>query len=231
MKYELILFDADETLFDFKKAEKQALERTMFALGLDYQENVHLPIYKKVNTGLWRELEDGLITQNQLKTERFKRFSTAIEVKCDEHNFSKLYTEFLGQGSFLFDDSIKLIKSIYQHCKLMIITNGLTTVQDNRIRKSEIAKYFDEIIVSEDIGVSKPNPKIFEYSVDKIQEIDKSKILMVGDSLSSDIQGGINFGIDTCWYNPNNDENTGVIKPTFEIKSLMDLSKLLKIYE
>jgi len=231
MRYELILFDADETLFDFKKAEKQALERTMLSLGLEYQECIHLPIYKTVNSKLWKELENGIITQEVLKTERFKRFSAAIKVEFNELEFSKIYMEFLGQGSFLFDDAIQLIKAVHPHYKLMIITNGLTKVQDNRIRKSKIAKYFDEIIVSEDIGVSKPNPKIFEHSVDKLQDIDRSKILMVGDSLSSDIQGGINFGIDTCWYNPNSDENTGVIKPTFEIKSLMDLSKLLNIYE
>lgn len=129
--------------------------------------------------------------------------------------------------SFLYDDSIEVIESLHKNYRLSIITNGLTSVQENRIRKSVIAKYFENIIISEEISVSKPNPKIFEYALQNMNYGDKSKVLMVGDSLTSDIQGGINFGIDTCWYNPNKIVNETKLKPTYEISALKKINELL----
>ena len=116
---------------------------------------------------------------------------------------------------------------MHKDFRLSIITNGLKDVQDNRIRKSIIAKYFDDIVVSEEVMVSKLDPKIFEHALININHTDKSKVLMVGDSLTSDIQGGINFGIDTCWFNPNNIANKTRIKPTYEISNLMDLKDIV----
>lgn len=228
MKYEVIIFDADETLFDFRKSEKHALEHTMLEYDIDYDENHHLIIYKDINNKMWKEFEDGLITQKQLKVERFRRLIEKLELTLDENEFAKLYMKNLSLASFLYDNSTELIESLYNKYKLSIITNGLKDVQDNRIRKSTIAKYFHDIVVSEEILVSKPDPKIFEHALNNIEHTDKSKVLIVGDSLSSDIQGGINFGIDTCWYNPNKKDNNTRIKPTYEISNLMDLLNILK---
>lgn len=108
------------------------------------------------------------------------------------------------------------------------MTNGLKDVQDNRIRKSIIGKYFENVVVSEEINISKPDPKIFEYALNSINYSDKSKVLIVGDSLTSDIQGGLNSGIDTCWFNPNNIINNTSIKPTYKITNLMDLKNILE---
>lgn len=227
MKYEVILFDADETLFDFKKSEKEALKKTMLKFNIKYNENYHLKVYKEINAAIWSEFEQGLITQEKLKIERFKRLLDKLNIKSDEIYFSKLYTEHLAEASFLFEDSINLVKNLNKYYKLSIITNGLTSVQDKRIRKSNIAKYFDSIIISEEILLAKPNPKIFEYTLNHMNFYDKSKVLMVGDSLTSDIQGGINFGIDTCWYNPNKIKNKTSIKPTYEISNFDELKLLL----
>lgn len=228
MKYEVIIFDADETLFDFKKTERDALRNTMVEFDIEYDENHHLKVYKELNTAIWKELEEGLITQEKLKVERFKRLADKLNADFDEIQFTKAYTRHLSNGSFLYDDSIALVENLHKDYKLTIITNGLSEVQDNRIRKSIIAKYFQDIVVSEDVKVAKPDPKIFEHALNNINHTDKSKVLIVGDSLTSDIQGGINFGIDTCWYNPNKITNNTGIKPTYEISNLMELKDIIE---
>jgi putative hydrolase of the HAD superfamily len=227
MKYEVIIFDADETLFDFKKSEREAFKNTMLEFDIKYDESYHLKIYQEINTVIWKEFEQGFITQEKLKVERFKRLSDNLKVSFDETNFAKSYMKYLADASFLYDDSIDLVESLNKYYKLSIVTNGLTSVQDSRIRKSIISKYFEDIVISEEILISKPSPKIFEHALKNIKHADKGKVLVVGDSLTSDIQGGINFGIDTCWYNPNKIINETSIKPTYEISNFNELKSLL----
>jgi len=228
MNYEVIIFDADETLFDFKKSERYALKNTMIEFGIDYDENYHLKVYKDINTIIWKEFEDGLIIQSDLNIERFRRLLYKLNAKFDEVNFTKSYVKHLSSASFLYDDSIALIESLHKNYRLIIITNGLKDVQDNRIRKSVIGGYFDDIVVSDEIEVSKPDPRIFEHTLKNINHTDKTKVLMVGDSLTSDIQGGINFGIDTCWFNSNKIINKSAINPTYEISNLMELKSIVE---
>lgn len=227
MKYEVIIFDADETLFDFKKSEREAFKNAMLEIDIPYDEEYHLNIYQSINTAIWKEFEEGLITQEKLKIERFRRLSSKLNIEFDAAQFAQSYMKHLANGSFLLEDSEAVVKTLYPDYILSIVTNGLTSVQEKRIRKSVIAKYFKDIVISEEIGVSKPNPAIFEHTLKNINYTDKSKILMIGDSLTSDIQGGINFEIDTCWYNPNNLVNETGIKPTYEISNLNDLPDLL----
>lgn len=227
MKYQAIIFDADETLFDFKKSEREAFKNTMLEFGINYDENYHLKIYQDINTAIWKEFEEGLITQEKLKIDRFKRFSDALKLDLNPEALAKAYTNYLADGSFLFDGAEELIKDLKQHFKLSIVTNGLSKVQNKRIRKSIIANYFEDIIISEEVQVSKPNPKIFELALNNLNIKDKSKVLMVGDSLSSDIKGGLNFGIDTCWFNPKKLINNKDIKPTYEVSTFEELKNLL----
>lgn len=228
MKYEIIIFDADDTLFDFQKSEKYALMNAMLDFKIDYNEDQHLKIYKEINTAIWKDFEDGRITQKELKIERFKRFSNKLNKSFDENKFSKAYTKHLASASFLYDETTALIEGLYKKYKLSIITNGLTDVQNGRIKKSTISDYFQDIVISEEVKVAKPNPKIFELALNNIKHRDKSKVLMVGDSLTSDIQGGINFGIDTCWFNPSKCKNTTNITPTYEISNIIELKTILE---
>ncbi|MDF2613299.1 MAG: family hydrolase [Clostridia bacterium] len=228
MQYEIIIFDADETLFDFNKSESEAFKNTMLEFNIAYDEAYHLKIYHEINRAIWKEFEKRLITQEQLKVERFKRLSDHLNIKFNEAEFAKLYMKHLSQASFLYDESIDLIESLHKEYRLIIITNGLTDVQDNRIRKSIIGKFFEDIVISEEVGLSKPDPKIFEHALSNINHTDKSKVLMVGDSLTSDIQGGINFSINTCWFNPNKIMNNTGITPTYEISALTELKDILK---
>jgi putative hydrolase of the HAD superfamily len=228
MKYEIIIFDADETLFDFKKSERDAFKNVMLEFDIDYDEDHHLKIYQGINSAIWKEFEQGLITQEKLKVERFKRLSDKLNARFDENAFAKSYMKHLANASFLFDDSIELVESLHKDYRLTIVTNGLKDVQNNRIRESVLAKYFEDIVISEEVQVAKPDPRIYERVLSNINHTDKGKVLVVGDSLTSDIKGGINLGVDTCWYNPDRIENKTEIKPTYEIHNLMELKSILE---
>ena len=227
MKYKVILFDADETLFDFNRSEKEAIKNAMIELGFNYDENYHYPIYREINKNIWSEFEKGLITQEELKIERFRRLMDKLNIDFNEKELALSYIKYLSNSSFLLDGAIELIEDLSSKYILAIITNGLTSVQEKRIRKSIIAKYFKDIVISEEVGISKPNPSIFELTINNLGNFNKDEILMIGDSLTSDIQGGINFNIDTCWFNPHNIENKTNLTPTYEISNFNDLRKLL----
>ena len=227
MKYKVILFDADETLYDFKKSEREAFKNTMIEFGFDYDEDYHFNVYKEINDAIWKELEQGLITQEKLKIERFRRFINKIEMNFDENEVASTYMKYLGEGSFLFEGAIELIEDLSNKYTLSIVTNGLTIVQERRIKKSVIAKYFKDIVISEEVGIAKPHPDIFEHAISNLGEFKKDEILMIGDNLSSDIRGGINYNIDTCWYNPNKIENKSNLSPTYEMADYKEIRNLL----
>ena len=223
MKYEVLLFDADDTLFDFKKAERHAFIKTMEEYGYDFEEEVHLKSYHEINTAIWKEFERGEITQKKLKVERFRRYRDALKLEFSPEDFAVKYMAHLSHASFLYPDSEKLLKTLQGKYKLAIITNGLTDVQTRRIRQSPVSHYFEQIVISEEIRVSKPDPEIFSYTLEKLGHKNLERVLMIGDSLSSDIRGGRDFGVDTLWYNPWKKENTSEIIPTYEVGSLMEI--------
>jgi len=223
MKYKVLLFDADETLFDFKKSERHAFINTMEDYGYDFDEEIHLKSYHEINTAIWKEFEQGQITQDKLKVERFRRYKETLQLQFDPKDFAGKYMHHLSYASFLYPESEKLLKKLHGTYMLAIITNGLTDVQSRRIRKSVVSHYFDEIVISEEIMVSKPDPEIFSHTLKRLGHEDLESVLMIGDSLSSDIRGGINFGVDTCWYNPSKKVNISDIKPTYEVEELMGI--------
>ncbi len=225
--YKIILMDADDTLFDFEKAETHALKETLKHFDCNIEFNKIQKIYRKINTQLWIDLEHELITKNELKTKRFSMLFEHFNLKYDPIKFGNYYLLKLGEGSFLFEDTINVCEYLYKKYTLVIVTNGIKDVQLSRFKKSAINQYITDIIISDDIGISKPDPKIFEYALKKLNHHDKSSVIMVGDSLTADIAGGINFGIDTCWANLFNKENTTELKPTYEINKLTDLFEIL----
>lgn len=226
-KYELIIFDADETLLDFEKAEKYAFEKTMRHFNINYDEEYHLKEYKKFNKQVWDEFEKELISAEELKVERFKRLFREISISLDCKEANDKYTSALCEASFLLDGAEDILEELSKKYKLALITNGLLVVQNARIRQSHIAKYFETVVISEEAGVAKPNPGIFQYTFDKIGHENKNTALIVGDSLNSDIKGGTNFGIDTCWFNPKGMKGMTGLHPTYEIRRLDELKDIL----
>lgn len=227
MKYKMIIFDADETLFDFSLAEKHALEHAIEDHGAIYDEQSHLPLYKKINIAIWQEFERGEITQKELKVERFRRFLEAMKDTTNPNSFGDSFMNHLARASFLFDGAIELVDELSKSFRLVVVTNGLTRVQKHRIRESVIAHYFERIIISEEIGYAKPDPNIFIEGLKGLELPGKDEIIIVGDSLTSDIPGGINYGIDTVWFNPDKKENKTDVKPTYVIHSLEELMDIL----
>ena len=213
MKYELILFDADDTLFDFKKSERYAFMESLSDFKINYDKEECMKIYSEINTAIWKEFEKGTITSDKLKVERFNRLFKRLSVDKDAEKFSKAYMNHLSEASFKY--------------RLAIITNGLLDVQNKRIRESKIGHYFQEIIISDEIKIAKPMAKIFDYTLEKLNFKDKSKVLMIGDSLTSDIQGGINAEIDTCWLNVNNKEKPKDMDITYVINNILELKNIL----
>lgn len=227
MKYKVLLFDLDETLFNFRATEKQALKYSLSDFSIEGSFEDILKRYTEINEKLWRDLEKGLVTIDELRVKRFRILLDEIGEKRDAEEFSKVYMRYLGLGAITFPEANELIKHLSSKYRLGIVTNGIKEVQETRLERSGLKEYFEVISISEDLGVAKPDKTIFEYTLKKFKIRDKSSVLMIGDSLLTDIQGGINAGINTCWFNPHRKINESSIKPTYEIYTLLELYSML----
>ncbi|MCZ2258179.1 YjjG family noncanonical pyrimidine nucleotidase [Sporosarcina sp. G11-34] len=228
MKYKIILFDVDDTLLEFGLSEKRALHNTFNQFGLESGLVDYEAKYKEISDVLWRDLEQDRITLTELGIERFKRLFHTNKLEIDAHAFGGVYLNYLGKETHLMPGAVKLCENLSSF-RLAIITNGFTDVQNSRIKNSPFRDTFEHVIISEEVGFQKPHKGIFDHTFEKLQITNKSKVLIVGDSLTSDIQGGNKYGIDTCWFNPNLKTNTTTIAPTYEITHLMELMEIVKI--
>ena len=226
MKYDIILFDVDDTLFDFDMSEKKALHKTFVEFGYPAGLADYRASYKEISKILWSDLEQGSITLSELAVERFRRLISRHELNITAEMFSSVYLEYLGMETHPVQGAVELCEKLVDY-RLAIITNGFTAVQTARIENSALRNTFEHIIMSEEAGFNKPDKEIFNYAFSKLQITDKEKVLIVGDSLTSDIQGGIDYGIDTCWFNPHSKENNIGNEPTYEIRELMELLKIV----
>ena len=228
MNLELILFDADRTLFYYDKAESDALRGTFYRFGLEYDIGIHQPLYREINEQLWRELEKGRITSGELRVERLRRMFDGQISEADLREFSRLYLINLSKGGDLLDGAEEVCRHLAYRYRLAIVTNGIREVQLARLKGSPVEPFIDQVIISEDAGYSKLHPGIFNYAFHVLGHGDKETTLMVGDSLTSDIAGGIGFGIRTCWYNPAKSPILPGLEPDYEIA---DLRELLTLFE
>lgn len=225
--YELILIDADNTLFDYNKAEAYALETSLMDFGFQGDLNKIRLDYHVINKKLWQLLEKGGIEKAELSERRFKQLFDQYGLDIPPQDFSKKYLSYLGQSSFLMEDAQEIIQYLYNKYTVIIVTNGIKDVQFSRLEKSTIKDYNHGVVVSEDIGVSKPDPDFFVHAFKLANHQNKKSAIIIGDSLSSDIQGGINFGIDTCWFNYNNSHPDIQLEPTYEIRNLRKIYDIL----
>ena len=225
-KFDLIIFDADHTLFDFQKAEENAIKKLCIDLNIEYSKNI-LEIYRTINHKYWANLEKGLIKANQINIGRFKEFFEFININRDFVEYSSKYLIYLSQGNYLIKDAYKVLKRLYKNYDLVLLTNGLSIVQNPRFNNSEIKEFFKFMIISEEVGLQKPDKRIFNIIFDRLKITDLKRVLIIGDSLTSDIQGGINAKITTCWYNINNSNNNLNIRPNYVINKLTDIFNIL----
>ncbi len=225
--FDIILFDADNTLFDFDRAEDEAIGLALKANGIDATLEIKKR-YVRINQGLWKAFEKGDISKDQIMSRRFKELFEELSIDADGKKCNADYLDALCEGSFLIPGALELCHELSREHKLYIVTNGVSKTQHKRINKSSIKEYFQGVFVSEDVGYQKPQVEYFNYVFEKLAPVDKSRVLIVGDSLSSDIKGGINAGIATCWYNPKGLKNLEGLYIDYEIKNLQELFKIVR---
>ena len=228
MKYKWLLLDADGTLFDYDRAEAIALKWTFEGLGCEYKAE-YADAYRLINGWIWIEFEQGKITQDRLRTRRFELLFESLHLECDAEAFSALYLNNLAEGTDLIEGAEDVLRLLHGKVELLMITNGLQEVQRPRFARSLIGKYFTDFLISEEVGAAKPSQEIFDVAFEKMDHPRKEEVLIVGDSLSSDIKGGNNYGIDTCWFNPARQPLPLDVDVTYEIGNLRELLDVLGV--
>ncbi len=227
-KYKYLLFDNDETIMDFKKSEAVAFEETYNSFNLDIKYSKDLLIsYSEINLLWWKKLERGEVNKETLLVKRFEDFLSKHNLKADALLMSETYKERLSLNNHLIDGALDLLKVLSKNHEIYIITNGVSSTQHSRINSSPIRQHIKDFFVSEDIGFSKPHKEYFNYVLKKSEIKSKEECLIIGDSLSSDIKGANNMGIDCVWFNLRNERNSD-LKINYEVKSMQDLKKLFK---
>jgi YjjG family noncanonical pyrimidine nucleotidase len=225
--YPWLWFDADGTLFDYNRAEATAFRKAFELLRLAFVDS-YLDVYQKINRDLWGAVERHEITPGVLRVRRFELLLEALQLNGSADNLNVAYVEQLGQCTDLMEGAYEVLQTLHRRSRIAIVTNGLEAVQRSRLRRSTIYPFVTELIISEEVGAAKPHRAYFDAALARTGHPPPSDVLIVGDSLSSDIQGGADYGIDTCWYNP-----TGLTAPeglpiTYEIGHLRELLAILE---
>ena len=229
MTYKFLLFDLDHTLLDFDTAEDVALTQLLKEEGVtDIQ--AYKDYYVPMNKSLWKDLELKKITKQELVKTRFSRLFAHFGIEKDGVYLAERYQFYLAQQGQVFSGAMELLDSLIDRgYELYAATNGITTIQTGRLEQSGIAPFFKEIFISEQLHTQKPDAAFYEKIGARIPNFNKNHALMIGDSLSADIQGGNNAGIDTIWYNPHHLENKSLAQPTYEVDSYQALLDCLAL--
>jgi 2-haloacid dehalogenase len=222
VRYRWLLLDADGTLFDYDRAEADALRATFVGEGFLFDPAL-LDLYRRINAVMWEQFERGEVDQDTIKTRRFERLAGEAGLTLDPVAFGKRYLAHLAEGTHLIAGAEETLRALRDRCGLMVLTNGLQAVQRPRLARSAIGMLLDDVVVSEEVGAAKPSGRIFEIAWARMGHPRKDEVLMVGDSLTSDIRGGNDFGIDTCWFNPGGRTRDETISSTYEIARLGEL--------
>ena len=226
-RYDFVLLDADNTLFDFDRAEHEALKRAMEERGYPFTEESEA-LYLSINRALWEAFDRGEAEQKWLVVERFRRLDAALGGSNDPETFNRDYLTYLGQGAYLLPGALELCRELKAAgCTLAIATNGVARVQHARMDTSPLAQLIDGLFISEELGAQKPQSGFFQPMLERLGIADKSRCLMVGDNLRSDILGGLNAGLPTAWYNPHNKPNDTGIQPAFTVRDYKELKDLI----
>lgn len=221
-RYQWLLFDADGTLFDFDRSQAIALEQVFSLSGVPFQPG-YLVTYQQISRTLWEALERGEITPAHLKVRRFELLLAAIGIDHPPTAFSDRYLGCLATRAELIADAVEVVEALRGKYRMAILTNGLQAVQRPRLARSAIRDYMADIIVSEEIGASKPHQRYFDAAFAQLKIPSKHEALMIGDSWASDIMGALNYGLDTCWYNPGKKARPADGNITREITNLREL--------
>lgn len=219
-----VLLDLDDTLLDFRTAEKQALSKVLCSFGIDPVEE-RLARYSEINRQHWKMLERGEVTRSELRVRRYRVFLEEIGADCDPADVANRYEAQLRDEYAVLPGAIDLLEALRPYYRLYAVTNGSTENQKGRLQGSGVGAYFDKVFISQAVGHDKPSEAYFDHCFSHIPDFRKEETVIVGDSLSSDIAGGRNAGIATVWFSPNGQESD---LPDATIRSLEELPELLR---
>jgi 2-haloacid dehalogenase len=230
-QYDFLLFDVDNTLMDFNRAEHDALRDCLIQFGFPGDEAL-IRAYSVINDRHWKMLERGEIEREVLMWKRFEAFSDECDLKpMDAHAFSEAYVEQLSHKAYLLDGALEVCRALAERYTLCAITNGNAKVQHGRFDPSPIYPYFHKTFISDEMGVDKPSQAYFDLVKAALPSLDVRRTLVIGDSLTSDIAGGVAWGTDTCWVCPREDKRGAAadkgLQPTYVIAHLRELLDIL----
>ena len=225
--FEFLFLDLDDTILDFQKAEHIALSKTLRSFGLEPTETV-LKRYNRINKAHWEALERKEMTRDQVLLGRFQVLFSEFSLDVDPEKVARSYEHNLGIGHWFLPGAEEAVEALSKKYKLYLASNGTASVQKGRMTSANLYRFFEKVFVSQEIGANKPSPEYFERCFAQIPSFDRSKAIIVGDSLTSDILGGQNAGIATCWVNPDHKEGREDIRVDYEIEALSQLEDLLE---
>ena len=226
MAVDFLFLDLDDTILDFHKAERVALSKTLLEFGLEPTEEV-MHRYHWINKAHWEMLERGELTRDQVLVQRFAVLFRELGMDVDAQACAKCYGAYLAVGHYFLPGAEAAVEALSKKYRLFLASNGTASVQHGRMTSANLYRFFETVFVSQEIGYNKPAKEFFDACFSRIPGFDPSRAMMVGDSLSSDIQGGIRAGIRTVWVNPNH-LDCGNTKPDYEIEALSQLEALLE---
>lgn len=227
MRYKALFLDMDGTFLDFHASEREAFFRALGEAGIEATQERYLR-YSAINDGLWKTFEKGEIGRDDIRRRRFSKLFAEFGIEADGVAVEKEYERFLGEGHALMPHAKQVLKLLALRYPLYAVTNGFAQVQQNRLKLAGIGRYMTDSFVSEEIGWQKPQKEFFDVCFSRLSgKVMPRDVLLVGDSLTSDILGAKNAGIDSCWFNPSGVRNETGIQPDYEIRSLPELPALL----
>lgn len=227
MKYDILLFDLDGVILDFKKAEEASFINTFKKYGVEVTEEIFQK-YHVLNKKLWHDFELGLITKEEVTIGRFKQFFKMQNYDFDYKKFADEYQSGLADGFFLMPEAKEILADLSKTYRLFAVTNGVSRTAYRRLQGTDTLKYFKEVFVSEDLNAQKPSLEYFSQVLKRIEPYDLNRILLIGDTLSSDILGANNILVDSVWLNIEHLQNNTKAIPTYEIDCLKDIYKILE---
>ena len=225
MKYPVVLFDLDHTLLDSHASEQAAFDTTMRSIGVEPTVEV-FDTYDRLNQALWRLVETGRLSPNDVKVRRFEQLLGELDAVGDPVEMGATFVAGLTDHGDLYAGARELLDALLGTVRMAVVTNGIGHVQRGRLERLELERYFEVVSVSGELGMSKPAPAIFDHTLAELRVTDRSNVVMVGDSLASDVAGGLNAGIDTIWFN-RHAAQPGAITPTYQTTRLEDVAALL----
>ena len=222
MSYKILLFDLDDTLLDFGAHETDSLNKLFQQYGYTFSAEL-FQIYNSVNKQLWADYENGHIRLDDVLNSRFSKTMLQLGTVVDGLEWENQYRELLGNGCQHMEGALEVCQSLSASHRLFVITNGITKTQIKRLKQAGLYEFFEDIFDSQSIGFQKPSTEFFDYVMRHIKDFDKKEALIIGDSLNTDIKGGILSGIDTCWINRKSQQYSAEIQSTYTIASLSEL--------